>query len=74
MTLLTPSDIITKTPVEALPSLQGTLATFMGTTLEFAQFCNDQFNEETSFKGVQRRLAGMLADWFGLEEVSYLTL
>jgi diguanylate cyclase (GGDEF)-like protein len=74
MTLLTHSDILPKNPIEAPSPLQGALSTFMGTTLEFAQFCNDQFNAETSFKGVQRRLAGMLSDWFGLEEVSYLTL
>ncbi len=74
MALQTLSGIDAKTHVEAMPPIQGALSTFVGSTLEFAQFCNDQFNAETSFKGVQRRLAGMLADWFGLDEVSYLTL
>ena len=74
MTLLKPSDIAAKSSAEALLPLQGTLSTFMGSTLEFAQFCNDQFNGETTFKGVQRQLVGMLTNWFGLEEVSYLTI
>jgi diguanylate cyclase (GGDEF)-like protein len=54
-------------------SLQS-VCTFQGSALEFAQFCHDQFNAETSYKGVLRRLVRILADWFALTDVVYLTL
>jgi diguanylate cyclase (GGDEF)-like protein len=50
------------------------LSTFTGSTLEFVQYCNEQFNSEKSFKSVLRRLVAMLSDWYGLECVGYLTL
>ena len=56
-------------PVSAVISGQ-----FRGSSLEFAQFCNDQFHAETNYKGVLRRLVRILADWFELSEVVYLTL
>jgi diguanylate cyclase (GGDEF)-like protein len=49
-------------------------STFIGTPLDFAQHCYDQFNAESSVKGVLRRLVIILRDWFGVEQVAYLTL
>jgi diguanylate cyclase (GGDEF)-like protein len=47
---------------------------FRGSSLDFAQFCMDQFYLETNHKGVLRRLVRILADGFGLAHVVYLTL
>jgi diguanylate cyclase (GGDEF)-like protein len=56
------------------PLSSGTIPTFIGTTLEFSHFCNEQFNTQTSFNSVLRLLVGMISDWYGLDEVVYMTL
>lgn len=50
------------------------IPTFVGTTLEFAHFCNEQLNTQISCSSLLRRFVGMLSDWFGLAEVVYMTL
>jgi len=49
-------------------------ASFVGSSLEFARFCCDQFNDESNVKGVLRRLVALLSDWYGVSEVAYITL
>jgi diguanylate cyclase (GGDEF)-like protein len=60
--------------LESLKIKTGVNGTFVGSPLEFAQFCNDQFNSETSFNGVLRRLVSLISDWFGVEQITYLTM
>jgi diguanylate cyclase (GGDEF)-like protein len=60
--------------VEIQPIADNLAGSFRGTGLEFAQQCIDQFNLESNYKGVLRRLVRNLSDWFGLTEAVYLTL
>jgi hypothetical protein len=53
--------------------LFNTTGSFHGSALEFSRFCNDQFEGVSSQRDVHLRLIGMIADWFGVEEASYLT-
>ncbi len=50
------------------------IPTFIGSTFEFAHFCSEQLNAQTSCSNVLRRLVSMLSDWFGVAEVVYMTL
>jgi diguanylate cyclase (GGDEF)-like protein len=63
-----------QTNIEHQPITDANAGKFQGSSLEFAQFCNDQFHAEGNYKGVLRRLVRILSDWFGLSEVIYLTL
>lgn len=60
--------------VENQPINQSNVGKFPVSSLEYAQYCIDQFHLESNYKGVLKRLVRILADWFGLTEVVYLTL
>ena len=53
--------------------LFNTTGSFHGSALEFSRFCNDQFEGVASQRDVHLRLIGMISDWFGVEEASYVT-
>jgi diguanylate cyclase (GGDEF)-like protein len=59
---------------EALRMKSELQSTFMGSPLEFAQFCYDQFNSEPNVKGILRRVVTLMRDWFGIDQFAYLTL
>ena len=53
--------------------LFNTTGSFHGSALDFSRFCNEQFEGVSSQRDVHLRLMGMISDWFGVEEASYIT-